>query len=326
MRPDTALWYTRRTSRAREWPVADLRAAKGATTVSVVLPALDEQATVGAVVSCVRAVAAQTRLVDELVVMDSGSTDCTRAVALGAGARVERSADLLPSAGSRPGKGDVLWKSLAATSGDIVVFLDADLQSVQPEYVTGLLGPLLLHPQVVLVKGCYERPLAGSAEIAGGRVTELMARPLLNALVPALAGVIQPLSGEYAARRSLLEQLPFASGYGVEVGLLIDTLHAAGLDAIAQVDLGLRRHAHQDQQALGRMASEILHTVLARVTTGLETSSALTQFGRRLDGEFAAVTTDVVLTDRPPIATVPEYAGRPLGTNPLRRALPRGQC
>lgn len=312
MRPDVMQWYARRTSTARTWPVDALRAAKGATTVSVVLPALDEEATVGAVVSCVRTLATETGLVDEIIVMDSGSIDNTRAVALAAGARVEQAVDVLPGAGARPGKGEVLWKSLAATAGDIVVFLDTDLQSVQPEYVTGLLGPLLLDPQVCLVKGCYERPLAGGTDSSGGRVTELMARPLLNLLMPELAGLIQPLSGEYAGRRRLLEQLPFASGYGVEVGLLIDTLRVAGLDAIAQVDLGLRRHAHQDHQALGVMASEILQTVLSRVAAGLETSTSLTQFRRTVGGDFETLTTDVVLTDRPPIHTMPEYADRAL--------------
>jgi glucosyl-3-phosphoglycerate synthase len=313
MRPDARRWYDRRTSLAADWTVAGLRAAKGGSTVSVVLPALDEEATVGSVVRCVRAVAEQTGLVDEVLVVDSGSSDRTPAVAAAAGARVEQARDILPALGTRAGKGEVLWKSLAATDGDIVVFLDADLESAEPHYVTGLLGPLLSDPHVSLVKGFYERPLtgaAGVAEAAGGRVTELVARPLLNLLFPALAGVVQPLSGEYAGRRSLLERLPFVSGYGVETGLLLDTLTLAGLDAIAQVDLGQRRHAHQDHLALGRMASEIMQVVLSRAGSEIALSTTLTQFRRGRSGEFEPVPADIVLSQRPPIASVPEYAGR----------------
>ncbi|PZS25472.1 MAG: glucosyl-3-phosphoglycerate synthase [Pseudonocardiales bacterium] len=310
MRPDARRWYERRTSAAADWPVIALQRAKGTSTVSVVLPALDEEATVGAVVRCVRALADSTGLVDEVVVVDSGSADGTAAAAAAAGARVAYAATVLPALGDRPGKGEVLWKSLAATGGDIVAFLDADLESVQPHYVTGLLGPLLTDPHVALVKGFYERPLAGATEAAGGRVTELVARPLLNLVFPALAGVVQPLSGEYAGRRSLLERLPFVSGYGVETGLLLDTLTLAGLDAIAQVDLGLRRHAHQDHLALGRMAAEIIQVVLARAGSDLALSTALTQFRRGCSGDFEPVTADVVLTERPPIETVPAYADR----------------
>ncbi|MDP9239875.1 MAG: glucosyl-3-phosphoglycerate synthase [Actinomycetota bacterium] len=310
MRPDARRWYERRTSLAADWPITALQQAKGAASVSAVLPALDEEATVGAVVRCVKALAEATGLVDEVVVMDSGSSDGTAAAAMAAGARVAHAATTLPGLGDRRGKGEVLWKSLAATDGNILLFLDADLESVQPHYVTGLLGPLLADPHVCLVKGFYERPLAGATEAAGGRVTELVARPLLNLLFPAVAGVVQPLSGEYAGRRTLLERLPFVSGYGVETGLLLDTLDVAGLDAIAQVDLGLRRHAHQDHLALGRMAAEIIQVVLSRAGSDLELATAMTQFRRGGDGAFEAVTTDLVLTERPPMVTVPEYADR----------------
>jgi len=310
MRPDARRWYERRTSRAADWPIGKLQAAKQTATVSVVVPALNEEATVASVVRCVRELADSTGLVDEIVVMDSGSTDGTAAAAAAAGARVESAADVLPSAGHRAGKGEVLWKSLAATSGDLVVFLDADVESVEPHFVLGLLGPLLADPQVSLVKGFYERPLAGVAGAAGGRVTELVARPLLNLFFPALAGVIQPLSGEYAGRRVLLESLPFDSGYGIETALLLDTLRVAGLDAIAQVDLGERRHAHQDHLALGRMASEITQAVLSRVDPRLPVATTLTQFSRGPGGDFDPVTTEVKVSRRPPIASVEEYAGR----------------
>src|SRR5205085_11385452 len=185
---------------------------------------------------------------------DSDSTDATAAVARAAGADVVATADVLPAHGSRPGKGEALWKSLAATTGDLVVFFDADLVGDVAHYVPGLLGPLLADPQVAYVKGCYTRPLSldgVTTPAGGGRVTELTARPLLNALWPELAGFVQPLGGEYAGRRSALERVPFVSGYGVEVGLLVDLLQVCGLQGLAQVDLGTRQHSHQTDQALG---------------------------------------------------------------------------
>ena len=219
---------------------------------------------------------------------------------------------MLPTHGSRPGKGEALWKSLAATTGDLVVFLDADLLGDVAHYVPGLLGPLLADPQVLYVKGCYTRPLEtdGRAKPAGGgRVTELTARPLINALWPELAGFVQPLGGEYAGRRSALEQVPFVASYGVEVGLLIDLLRLGGLHALAQVDLGVRRHTSQSVEALGEMAGQVVSTVLARTGDGpslLGTSGLLTQF--RHDGTtFVPRSSNVAVDERPPMATVPEY-------------------
>jgi glucosyl-3-phosphoglycerate synthase len=213
------------------------------------------------------------------------------------------------------GKGEAMWRSLAATTGDVVVFVDADLQSFTPTYVTGLLGPLLTDDSVSLVKAVYERPLVeGSSVVSagGGRVTELVARPLLNLLWPQLAGVVQPLAGEYAARRSLLEQLPFPCGYGVELALLVDTLALLGPDAIAQVDLGVRVHRHHDERRLGRMAAEILRTALDRAgrtgTVSLESmGGTLTQFERGASG-FTLRTHDVPALERPPVATLASYA------------------
>jgi glucosyl-3-phosphoglycerate synthase len=251
-------------------------------------------------------------LVDELLVVDSDSTDATAAVARAAGADVVASSEVLPTHGSRPGKGEALWKSLAATTGDLVVFLDADLLGDVAHYVPGLLGPLLADPQVLYVKGCYTRPLetGGRSEPAGGgRVTELTARPLINALWPELAGFVQPLGGEYAGRRSALEQVPFVASYGVEVGLLIDLLRLGGLHALAQVDLGVRRHTSQSVEALGEMAGQVVSAVLARTGDGpslLGTSGLLTQF--RHDGTtFVPRSSDVAVDERPPMATVPEY-------------------
>jgi glucosyl-3-phosphoglycerate synthase len=305
MEATAASWFASRTSSWRDWSLDRVLAAKDRTRVSVILPALDEEATIGAIVTGVRRLAERTRLVDEVIVIDSGSQDATAKVAYEAGAIVYHRDDILPAHGSRPGKGDVLWKSLAVASGDILVYLDADLTDFQQHFVCGLLGPLLTEPDVTLVKAFYDRPLP---DWSWG-VTELMARPLLNAYFPELAGVVQPLSGEYAARRSLLETLPFAAGYGVETGLLLDAVLEAGLDAVAQVDLGECAHGRQDTAALGRMAASILHTVLARVHPNDPLGDTLTQFARS-HGRMSAVDSQVTAPPRPPMNTIPEYQSR----------------
>jgi glucosyl-3-phosphoglycerate synthase len=321
MRPDARAWFEHRTTSATTLAAIDtdalLRAKRrGGHRVSVVLPARDEEATVGHLVADLHERwVQQVPLVDELLVVDSDSTDATAAVARAAGADVVATTEVLPAHGSRPGKGEALWKSLAATTGDLVVFLDADLLGDIAHYVPGLLGPLLAEPQVDYVKGCYTRPLeiGGVVQAAGGgRVTELTARPLLNALWPELAGFVQPLGGEYAGRRSALEQVPFVSSYGVEVGLLIDLLELGGLASLAQVDLGVRRHTSQSQEALGAMAGQVVSTVLARAECGrrghrrVDGSGLLTQF--RHDGTgFVPRSRAVAVDERPPMATVPEY-------------------
>src|SRR5215212_4418385 len=293
MRPDARAWFEHRTTSAASLADVDLPALlrakrRGGHRVSVVLPARDEAATVGHLVADLHERwMRRMPLVDELLVIDSDSTDDTAAVARAAGADVVATTDVLPAHGTRPGKGEALWKSLAATTGDLVVFLDADLLGDVAHYVPGLLGPLLADPHVLYVKGCYTRPLdtGGRSEPAGGgRVTELTARPLINALWPELAGFGQPLGGEYAGRRSALEHVPFVSGYGVEIGLLIDLLRLGGLSSLAQVDLGVRRHTSQDQEALGAMAGEVVSTVLSRAGSGRApaASGLLTQF--RHDG------------------------------------------
>ncbi|MGV9884597.1 glucosyl-3-phosphoglycerate synthase [Streptomyces sp. NPDC003006] len=300
----------------RSWSVADrpldrLSAAKRASgaTVSVVLPALDEQETVGAIVSEIRReLIERVPLVDELVVIDSGSSDRTARVAREAGAEVVHRDEILPRIAPLPGKGEVLWRSLLVTSGDIVAFVDADLREFSADFVTGIVGPLLTDPDVAFVKAMYDRPL-GEAAGQGGRVTELMARPLLNMHWPLLAGFVQPLGGEYAARRSLLERLPFPVGYGVELGLLVDALHTVGLDALAQVDVGVRKHRHQDGQALGRMAAAIYRTAQLRLARGHLVRPELTQFERGEHG-FVPRTHAVDTEERPPMAGIAEYAHR----------------
>jgi glucosyl-3-phosphoglycerate synthase len=324
MRPDARAWFEHRTTSATSLAEIDVTALllakrRGGHRVSVVLPARDEEATVGVLVrDLVGRWVEDVPLVDEVVVIDSDSSDRTAEVARAAGADVAAAADILPSHGNRPGKGEALWKSLAATTGDLLVFLDSDLIGDVAHYVPGLLGPLLADPQVLYVKGCYTRPLEVDGQVrptGGGRVTELTARPLLNALWPELAGFVQPLGGEYAGRRSALEQVPFVSRYGVEIGLLIDLLRLGGLSSLAQVDLGVRRHTSQSEEALGAMAGEVVSTVLARAECArgghqpLTASGLLTQF--RHDGTgFVPTSRAVAVDERPPMATVTEYLAR----------------
>lgn len=281
------------------WTIAELEAAKAGRTISVVLPALNEEDTIESVIDSISPLVRDSGgLVDELIVLDSGSTDDTEIRAIAAGARVVSREQALPEIPTRPGKGEALWRSLAATSGDIVVFVDSDLIDPHPMFVPWLVGPLLTGDGIHLVKSFYRRPLNGSAN-GGGRVTELVARPLLAALRPELGGVLQPLGGEYAASRELLTSLPFAPGYGVEIGLLVDTFDRLGLDAIAQVNLGVRAHRNRPLSELGAMSRQVIATLFARC--GLPDSGAgLTQFFADDDG-YTQQTSPVSLMDRPPM-------------------------
>ncbi|KQT94238.1 glucosyl-3-phosphoglycerate synthase [Marmoricola sp. Leaf446] len=319
MREDVRRWTARRSYRSDSWTAAQLAREKAGTRVSVVLPARDEAATVGLIVTAIReALVDAVPLVDEIVVLDSHSADDTTAVARRAGAVVHHQADVLPELGDRTGKGEALWKALHVTTGDVVAYVDADLRDFDPQFVVGLLGPLLTDPGVDFVKAFYDRPLHSGDVVlpaGGGRVTELVARPLLNLHWPVLAGVVQPLAGEYAARRGLLEQIPFVAGYGVEIAMLVDVVERDGLGAMAQVDLGVRRHRNSDIDALGRMGAQVHLALLSRlerhgrIVLAEEVSPLLTQFVR--DGEgFRPVTTDVSVGERPPMATVAAYQRR----------------
>lgn len=310
-------WLERRSSRADDWTAAELVAAKRGRTVSVVIPARDEEETVGEIVRTIRATLVEdTPLVDEILVVDSHSQDATAEVAAGAGAAVVAQDEVLPSLPGLRGKGEALWKGLAATTGDLVVFVDGDLYDFTAGYVTGLLGPLLTDPGVDYVKGFYHRPLVGAGHTeadGGGRVTELVARPLLNMFWPELAGFVQPLAGEYAGRRDVLEAIPFVTNYGVEVGHLIDLVEWRGLDALAQVDLGMRTHRHQTTQALGRMSGQIMLTIVdrlkayGRLSLSVPPATLLAQFRRgaaTCGVERELVLTDLTLHQRPPLATL----------------------
>jgi glucosyl-3-phosphoglycerate synthase len=292
-------WLPDGTWKRPGWTLDDLRAAKAGRTISVVLPALDEQDTIAAVVDSISPLV--DGVVDELIVLDSGSTDHTGIRAVAAGARVVSREQALPEVPIRPGKGEALWRSLAATSGDIVVFIDSDLIGPDPMFVPWLVAPLLIGDGLQLVKSFYRRPLhvgdasGGAGATGGGRVTELVARPLLAALRPELSCMLQPLGGEYAATRELLTSLPFAPGYGVEIGLLVDTFDRLGLDAIAQVNLGVRAHRNRPLAELGAMSRQVIATLLSRC--GISDSGVgLTQFLD--DGPH---TSPVSMVDRPPM-------------------------
>lgn len=316
MRPEVAAWFATRTYRGP----ADLvelaaRKAEADTSVVVLIPALDEAATVAGIVEA--AVTLRGTLVDDVVVLDGGSGDATAAIAAAAGATVLDAAALDADVGPLLGKGDSLWRGVGATTCDIVVFVDADIRNPHPRFVASLLAPLLLDPTVSLAKGFYERPLEPSPEggtarevdpllyaTGGGRVTELLARPLLNLFWPELAGLVQPLSGEYAVRRELLEAIPFFAGYGVELGMLIDALRLRGAAAIAQVDLTERVHRNQTLQALSRMAYGIAQVAVRRLTEdgrlapGAADAADYVQFSR-IDGVVGPVPAQVDLVERP---------------------------
>lgn len=287
----------------REFPVATLVAAKAGRRVSVVLPARDEEATVGPIVAAVRErLAEEVSLVDEIVVVDTDSTDDTAVRAAAAGAKVFAAGELCPEAGPPLGKGDALWRSLSAATGDVIVWIDADITDFDCRFVTGVLGPVLTDERVQLAKGFYERPITGDGGVlapsGGGRVTELVARPLVALVCPELAGVVQPLSGEYAIRRDTAERLPFAAGYGVEIGLLVDVFRAHGLAAVVQVDLERRVHRNRPLDALGPTAFEVAHTLLRRARRGFVVADEF----RRVVADLSVEDVLVHTLDRPPLA------------------------
>jgi glucosyl-3-phosphoglycerate synthase len=312
MRASNGTWFSRRTFASDDFDLDDLAERKRASgrTVSVVLPAKNEAQTVGPMVSACASLGGT--LVDELVVIDGGSTDGTPDLAVEAGARVHEDSRIVPDYGAAHGKGDALWRSLAVTSGDIVCFVDADIRNPDPRFVWGLLGPLLHDRDVRLVKAFYDRPLAVDEIVdraGGGRVTEILARPLLNLLWPPLAGLVQPLSGEYAGDRALLEAIPFFTGYGVEFGMLVDTLAHAGVDAIAQVDVGERVHRNQTLEALSQMAFGVAQVAARRLSDeGRAQLSFLptdyVQFGRDDRGAVVEERDTVDVRERPPMRSL----------------------
>jgi glucosyl-3-phosphoglycerate synthase len=315
-------WFAENTYHADEFAnlhhLLELKQAQG-ITISLALPALNEAETVGRVIRTVqRALMQKAQLLDEIVLIDSDSTDRTREIAQRLGVPVYIHQQLLPEQGARRGKGEALWKSLLVTKGDIVAWIDTDIVNIHPRFVYGVLGPLLLNPRVQFIKGFYRRPLKVGEKVqagGGGRVTELTARPLLNLFYPELSGVVQPLSGEYAGRRAALEKLPFFSGYGVETGLLIDVFEQFGLDGIAQVDLLERIHHNQPLEALSKMSFAILQAVLRKFERRygqsiLDDVNKSMKLIRYAEGGYFLDVDEIAERERPPMIEVAEYRTR----------------
>lgn len=315
-------WFAENTFHADEFKQLDelvaLKRGQG-VTISLALPALNEEKTVGRVIATMKKELMMKKpLLDEIVLIDSNSTDRTRQIAKREGIPVYVHQHLLERLGARSGKGEALWKSLLVTRGDIVVWIDTDIVNIHPRFVYGIIGPLLSNPQIQLVKGFYRRPLKVGKKIqagGGGRVTELTARPLLNLFYPELSGVVQPLSGEYAGRRAALERVPFFSGYGVETGLLIDIYERYGLSAIAQVDLLERIHHNQHLEALSKMSFAIIQTLMRKlesrfgraVLEDVNRSMKLIRYDAQ--GYFLDVE-EIAERERPPMIEIREYQER----------------
>lgn len=315
-------WFAENTFRSAEFVALDrllkLKEEQG-LSISLGLPALNEEATVGAVIRTVKAALMdQAPLLDEIVLIDSGSVDYTREIAADLGIPVFIHQEVLPQYGAYRGKGEALWKSLYVLSGDIVAWIDTDITNIHPRFVYGIIGPLLRDARIQYVKGFYRRPLREGEKLmagGGGRVTELTARPLLNLFYPELSGLIQPLSGEYAGRRKMLECVPFFTGYGVETGLLIDVLEASGLGGIAQVDLLERIHHSQPLPSLSKMSFAIIQVVTSRLETRnqvrlLEETDKTMNLVRYEPGRYYLETEEIIEYQRPPIISVPEYRAR----------------
>lgn len=292
-----------RTHLASAFDLNELVAAKGSTSVSVCIPARNEEPTVGEIVQRIRTELIKAHaLVDEIVVVDDHSTDRTAKEASAAGATVVDASQVLVEFGRGHGKGEALWKSLFASSGDIVVWCDADVRDFSTRFISGLLGPLLTDPSIGFVKGFYERPVDGHVR-GGGRVTELVARPLLTMCFPELGEIVQPLSGEYGGRREVLERLPFVEGYGVDIAMLIDIVQQFGAETIAQVDLGERIHRNRPLHELSPMAAQVMQAALRRIQPDLVPDSFILS-----PPDLEAH--DITYAERPALATIDSYRAK----------------
>ncbi len=312
-------WFERRTFHHDDYSdvgrLVDLKEARG-RTVSVCLPTLNVAPTLGRILRTFREeLVDKYRLIDQLCVIDSRSTDGTVEIARQEGAGVFFDDEILAGLPGASGKGEALWKSIFALEGDIIVWVDSDIENIHPRFVYGLVGPLLEDPAIGYVKAFYERPIKREGVLqpsGGGRVTELTVRPLFNLFYPELSGLVQPLSGEYAGRRDVLESVPFFTGYGVESGLLLDISRKYGMDAIAQVDLDVRVHDNQSIDSLSKMSFGIMQAVFRRLEDDGKLSltcepGTVYNTVRRSGGVYSIEPVEVPIVERPSMADVEEY-------------------
>ena len=284
--------------------------------ISLCIPTLNEEKTIGKEVVLFKSeLMNRYPLLDEIAVIDSGSQDKTLEVAANFGADTYLSSEIIPSLGVKMGKGENLWKAIYQLEGDIIVYVDADIKNIHPRFVYGLIAPLIYRDEVKYVKAFYDRPLAMSNNVrvsGGGRVTEILTRPSFSLFYPELTAIIQPLSGEYAVRREVLQEIPFPIGYGVETSHLIDVYDKYGLEAFAQTDLDKRVHRNQATASLGKMAFGILQTFLRRandhgkLSVNQEISTILRQFQAKAD-DYQLTEKEIIEDERPPMITIEEY-------------------
>jgi len=317
---DLEQWYNNNTYNYRVFPVDRLVKFKKKKnlTISLCFPTLNEAQTIGKILDIVRKSIYEPGLVDEVVVIDSNSMDRTVGVVRSAGFKVLQHRNVLPEYGSFKGKGDALWKSLAILKGDIIIWCDSDIMNFKPRFIYGILGPMLIDDNISFVKGFYRRPLkidSSYLKSEGGRVTELLVRPLLNLFYPELSKVFQPLSGEYAGRREILESIPFSTGYGVEVGMLIEIFERFGLDVIAQVNLKRRVHRNQPISALSKMSFGILQTLIRKLQyyNKLKLNSDMNKIYNQIEyinKEYIITPLELEEMERPPMVKIKEYLER----------------
>jgi glucosyl-3-phosphoglycerate synthase len=330
----SADWLKERTYHHNEFAdVAELvkRKEQRGLKISLCFPTLNEEVTIAKEIVIIRSeLQLRQPLIDEIVVIDSGSTDRTREIAAEFGAKVYLSDEILPAYPPYKGKGENLWKALYVLDGDIILYIDADIKNIHPRFAYGLLGPLLLNDDVRFVKAFYDRPIALDQKTVkptgGGRVTELVTRPLFSIFYPELSQIIQPLSGEYAGFRECFDSISFPIGYGIETSMLMDIYERWGMDVMAQVDLDKRVHRNQTTLALGRMSFGIIQTFLAKLRESGKASLA-TELHKTMiqyeleDGYYRKRESDIVIVERPPILGIPEYRAkfpaRAADTHPL---------
>ncbi len=315
-------WLDRNTFHHGEfWDILKLveEKEKKGLSISLCIPTLNEEKTIGKEVLILRSeLMERYPLIDEFAVIDSGSSDKTLEVAASYGADVYLASDILPEVGDKRGKGENLWKAIHQLKGDVICYVDADISNIHPRFVYGLVAPLIHREEIHYVKAFYDRPLnysSGLRSTGGGRVTEILIRPLFSLFYPELTNVIQPLSGEYAARREVLEIIPFPIGYGVETSHLLDLYEKFGLDAFAQTDLDRRVHRNQTTNALGKMSFGILQTFFNRLHAQgkIDQMPDMETFYRRFeveDGVYNQLVQEVVEEERPPMIEIDEYLSR----------------